>query len=385
MNYQINIILKRLWKNKFLNLCIVFQMFIGILILTLFSNVVYFVNERYSDLLKTDKDKEFSLITFAEPNAKDPPFSLSQIEYLKNTYKNAEINFIIKNSIINFGGKTHTNELGEEVLDDYILCYTGKAEKITASSEFVRTISAADEKNTVNFDGLNFSVSGNFVQWIGSEIAENITIDEKCDIENTHYMYVPVKYFFKYNSENFNIASIEVKSEGNLVDINETVMSIKSYISENNGNYQYELSNGFFDFMKKAYDAKEKSALFSAVAMVLILIVYIGMFSVFLLILEKRNFLISISLTSGASTGQVIFELVAEFSLLAFLPTLLAIATSHLIMKNGFTFAFVTIPSASVIISVVVIAANMCLVFLSLLPLIFKIKNLKPYELLREY
>jgi hypothetical protein len=360
-------------------------MFIGILILTLFSNVVYFVNERYSDLLKTDKDKEFSLITSTEPNVNDPPFSLSQIEYLKNTYKNAEINPVIKENIINFNGKTHTNELGEDILDDYILCYTGDTKKITASSEFVRTISSANEENTVNFDGLNFSVSENSVQWAGSELAENITIDEKCDNENTHYMYIPVEYFFEYNSENFNVASIEVKSEGNLVDINETIMGIKSYISENNGNYQYELSNEFFDFMKKAYDAKEKSAIFSVVAMVLILIVYIGMISLFLLILEKRNFLIAICLTSGASTGQVISELVTEFSLLAFLPTLFAVITSHITMKDGFTFAFVTIPSASVVISVIVIAANMCLMGLSLLPIIFKVKNLKPYELLREY
>jgi ABC-type antimicrobial peptide transport system permease subunit len=360
-------------------------MFIGILILALFSNVVYFVNERYENLLNTDKDKEFVFNTYITPDVKDPPFTLSQIEHLKSTYTNAKINPVINYNIINFAGKTHKNELGEEVLDNYILCYTGKAEKITASSEFVRTISAADKDNTVNFDSLNFSAKENSVFWKGSEDVDNITIDEKCDIGNTHIMYVPVECFFKYNSESFTDVSIEVTADGDIGNINDTVMGIRSYISENNSNYQYELGNDFFGFMKKAYDAKEKSALFSAVAVALIVIVYIGMVSVFLLILEKRNFLIAITLTSGASTRQVITELVAEFSLLAFLPTLLAVITSHIIMLGGFTFVFVTIPSANPVISIFIILFNMCFIFLSLLPVIFKVKKLKPYELLREY
>ena len=134
--------------------------------------------------------------------------------------------------------------------------------------------------------------------------------------------------------------------------------------------------------MKSINRAKEEGNALSFIANIILVIVTIGLSSLFVLLVTKRKKNIAINIALGASKTDICVELFFEMLLISLSGAMLGIIASFSIMSSGLEFAtVVTYPNYT--ISLVLIIYSVVITIVSVLPVTISIRNLLPVEILR--
>ena len=168
----------------------------GSLLLYVFLNVNDFINKQYEDYLHSEENYKFNIYTERQLNADSPPLIETQEKALKDLL-NDKFSIKIEYDIVAFNGISHFDGNREEVLDKYIIQYTTEVNEIFAEEEFIRTISEANENNTVDFEKIPFKISENKILF--ADEIQKINILEPIN-EQIHIIKIPLKYYYQYNT-----------------------------------------------------------------------------------------------------------------------------------------------------------------------------------------
>lgn len=382
MKYMLKLVLKRLCRNKKTNILILFQMIVGILLLSVFLNVNDFINKQYEDYLQLEENYKFNIYTERQLNADSPPLIETQEKALKNLL-NDKFSITIEYDIVAFNGISHFDDSGEEVLDKYIIQYTTEVNEVFAEEEFIKTISEADENNTVDFEKIPFKISESKI-FFPDEI-EKINILDPIN-EQIHIIKIPLKYYYQYNkNNNFAYFSLNIELQNMTAEkINDILYETETILEKLNSNYDYILSSEFFNFMYNSSFDFSQSLLILIISVLLILIVYIGMISFFILLVEKRKFEIAISLALGAKKSNILFEFAIEFFIISFIPMIISNLILRALFQNGFTFINIYVPTINNNINLAIFAFIVIINLVCLIPIFIMICKLKPQEILQK-
>ena len=157
---------------------------------------------------------------------------------------------------------------------------------------------------------------------------------------------------------------------------------IETQLDECSNSYNYAVSNEFFDYLYKSSFDSNQAKLFSLISILLIIIVYIGMVSLFIMLIEKRKFEIAVCLALGAKIKQVFLELSIEFLLISITPSLIGLTVANILIERGFRFVNVYISQYSAIAEMLILLSIIILNFSCLSFVFYKIRKLKPQEIL---
>lgn len=202
-----------------------------------------------------------------------------------------------------------------------------------------------------------------------------------------HTIILPLKYYFLYGNSCINCKlniGIEIMNK-NSTQCNNKLYEIEYNLEYLNCDYDYVIESSFFDFLQKSASDKEQAVLLGVILFVLILIVYLGIFSLFMMLIEKRTFELSVCLALGAKVKLLIAELVLELFTISVVPAVSAILLTHICLNRGFTFINVFLPHLNPFIDVLALVMILFADIICLIPVCLRIYKLKPQELLREY
>lgn len=384
MKYSLSIALKRLKKNKITNLLIFIQMAVGVILLTIFLNISFVIHREYQNYISSNENRRFRLYAnkLELTNENAVPIVPQQEEFLKRKMGKQYESHVIYD-FITFAGRSHIDDKGESITDRYVVDYSSETEEILVEEEFLRTLNALTPENTVHFEDVCFSAMDGFIVFQKGERIP-YKIQEWNAEEYCHQIKIPIKYYFLYQSSNsFSDCYVELKFDDQSTDsINRMLFDIESKLEESNKFYDYTVSSEFFDFLYKSSFDSDQASFFSFLSMLLITIVYIGMLSLFIMLVEKRKFELAVCLALGAGKKQVFSELSLEFLILSITPSFVGFIISNVIISKGFRFINVFISSYSIMVEMLIFFSIVVLNFLCLLQVFYKIRKLKPQEIL---
>lgn len=377
MNYQIKLVKNRIKSSKFLYSLIFIQIFMGVAILLIALNVSNYINQNHKDLINNQQDMVYSIraehkgdtLTHAIPQT-----TLKQLLLMDNA--NISVSFDL--DLISFAGTSSSID-GEKILDTYIIKYTNDVDKVYASENFLSTLSQTTSENTVNFEDLAFILKNNHLVFDeNNDVEINIYEDS---LDNVHILKIPIKYFYEFQNVSSHIKPVvDIKlNTTDTVEVNNTLYAIEHLLNEGNKDYYFRLDSEYFEFLKDATKSKEQSDLGILFSALLIIMVYTGISALFILLIEKRSFEISVSLAVGAKISSIISQFMMEFLLIAFLPALSAVIILNVFIKD-MMFVNVVIPAISLQSSVIVVGGIVLVMVIFLIPIIAKLIRLKPYE-----
>ena len=182
MKYITSVALRRIKNNLATNILIFIQMLIGIIMLTAFLNVNFFIRNEYKDYLAKNENNKFKLYA-NKINAEDQysqPISYEQEELLKSKVGN-KYSISVQYDIITFGGKSHIEANGESIVDRYVVEYSSETEDVLVESEFLETLKAINPENTVNYDDICFSYTDERILFESEKVNYKITDFNKAE------------------------------------------------------------------------------------------------------------------------------------------------------------------------------------------------------------
>lgn len=383
MEYIFSKVFKRIIINIKSNLLIALQISIGIVLFIILANVSYYIRKMYYDYINNNANYNYVITAMSKKETNDAVFNQQQYIALSHI---TEMNFCIEidSDIISFAGLSHFED-NEEVIDKYVIKYSSNYSQINAEIEFLDMLRLADKNNTVNYNDIFFSVANNKIIFPDKNMAD-ITLFTDND-DHVHTIILPLKYYFLYGNSCKNCKlniNIEIMNK-NSTQCNKKLYEIKHNLESLNCDYNYIIESGFFDFLQKSASDKEQAALWGIILFVLTLIVFLGVFSLFMMLIEKRTFELSVCLALGAKVKLLLVELILELFIISVVPTVLAILLTYICLNRGFTFINVFIPYLNPFIDIWALLMILLADIICLIPICLRICKLKPQELLREY
>lgn len=364
--YSLTVVLKRIWKRKAGNLITAVQLFIGVALIVFSLNILMFTQTQNDELLNSAKDKMYTIsIRNITQSPKSYIISRAQLESIKDTLE-LDTAISINYNIITFAGASHL-ENGENIADKYVVSFSEKVDGIFAEKEFADVLPKISVDNTVNFNDIDFGLINEYSIFDDGE-------------KYLHSCVLPLEMYWKASRPStFAEFDLEVACE-NVTNI-EKMLDIEDILSESE-EYDFLVSNDFYDFLEHASYAESSSSrtvLFSAIVLI---VVFISMLCIFLLLIDERAFEIAVCRAAGAGTSAVFGEFVIELLFISLTPTLLSIISLGVIFKNEFQFIGILIPGMRTVPNLFAIWGILAADIICLIPVAFKIYRLRPYELL---
>lgn len=377
MNYQMKLIKNRLKSSKLLYSLIFVQIFVGVAILLIAVNVSNYIYQNQKDLINNQQDMVYHIDAEFRGDTLTHAISQNNLEQLL-LIDNTNILVSYDLNLISFAG-TSSSVNGEEILDRYIIRYTNAVDEVYASENFLNTLLQTTNDNTVNFEDLVFVLKNNHLIFDENNDVEINIYDD--NLENIHILKIPVKYFYEFQNISSHIKSVvDIKlNTTNIIEINNILYMIENLLNEGNKDYYFRLDSEYFDFLRDGARSKEQSDMGIFVSALLMMMVYTGVSALFILLIEKRSFELSISLAVGAKISSIVSQFIMEFLLIVFLPALSAIIILKFFIKD-MMFVNVVIPSISLQSSFMVVGGIVLVMVIFLIPVIIKLIRLKPYE-----
>lgn len=378
--YQLKLITSRLKKEKISYFMTSIQIFIGILIVGFTLNIYIDINKEYDEFFKSQKDKEY-LITHNELDKPSIAITEETLSNILNITTNSDIFANYEFNFITFAGTVRKVD-GENIVDTYKIQYTNEVDEVYASENFKQTLLSSNVENSSNFEELPFVFKNDTIIF---EDGESLKVNTYDDIqENVHIMKIPIKYFYEYQKNIQDMKYyIKVKvNTDNLTEINNLLLNIEKILN-NNSKYKFIINSEYFDFMDRAMDLEERATLYMFFSLVLMITVFIGLSALFILLVEKRSFEISVSLTLGAKVKDIITQFIIEFAIISILPTILALIILKVFI-NSKNILGVYIEKISTITCIYILLGVIVTIIIFLLPVIWKLYKLKPYEFIKE-
>ena len=351
------------------------------------TNVTLYINSEYQDLILSGENYKYKIYAKSKDLVSDVPF-LNEDQYsaLQNI-SGTDITFEINSKIITFAGSSHFDEKENgEIFDSYIIKYSSVAKEVYAEPEFLTIFNNINSENTINYDKLYFSINNMDIKFSDGNEAAIILSDS--GEQYVHTLTLPIEYFFKYCSSVDNYDQLEILTEIKNMDIqvcNNKLYEIEQILESKNNNYDYIIESKFFDFLKKSSSDKEQAMIFVIISVLLILIVYMGIISLFAMLIEKRTFEMSVCLAFGANIRSLVFELASELLIISVAPVMISLIFISICFHNGYKFVNVYIPYLNPNINIAVLAGILFADLICLIPIFIKLHKLKPQEILHEY
>lgn len=385
MNYIFLKVIKRIAINIKNNLLIFIQISIGIIALVILTNVTFYINSEYKNLITSGENYKYKISAKSIESESDVPF-LNESQYSAlSDISDADITFEINSKIITFAGSSHS-EGGEEIFDNYIIKYSSAVKEAYVEPEFLAMFNNINSENTINYDKLYFSINDMNINFSDGDVAAAI-ISNGND-QYIHTLTLPIECFFKYCSSVDYYDQLEITVNIQNTDLqvcNKKLYEIEQILENTNNSYDYIIESKFFDFLRKSASDKEQAMLFTIISAALILIVYMGIISLFVMLIEKRTFEMSVCLAFGADIKSLVFELALELLIISITPVLISLIFIFICFHNGYEFINVYIPYLNPNINIAVLAGVLFADIICLMPICIKLHKLKPQEILHEY
>ena len=385
MNYIFSKVIKRLAINIKDVLLIFIQISIGITALVILTNVTFYINSEYKNLITDGENYKYKIYAKSKESGSDMPF-LNESQYSAlSGISDADITFEIYSEIITFTGSSHY-EGNEEIFDNYIIKYSSAVKEAYAEPEFLAMFNNINSENTINYDKLYFSINNMNIKFSDGDMAAAI-ISNGSD-RYVHTLTLPIEYCFKYCSsvDHYDRLEITVNIQNTDLQVcNKKLYEIEQILENTNNSYDYIIESKFFDFLRKSASDKEQAMLFTIISAALILIVYIGIISLFVMLIEKRTFEMSVCLAFGADIRSLVFEVASELLIISFAPVIISLIFIFICFHNGYEFINVYIPCPDTNINAAVLTGVLFADIICLMPICVKLHKLKPQEILHEY
>lgn len=364
--YSVSVVLKRIWKRKAGNIITAVQIFIGITLILFSLNILMYTKTRNNELLESAKNKIYTISVRNIP--KTPRSHIISEEQLNRLHDIPDLKTtaLIKYNIITFAGESHL-ENGENITDKYVVSFSEEADRIYSEKEFADVLPNITAENTVNFSDIDFNY-----------IKDYSIFDDKNVY--THSCIMPLNMYWEaaqpssFAEFDFSVVcedSSEIKK----------IFELEEILSESE-EYEFYVSNDFYDFLGKASYAKSSSSRIILFSAIVLIVVFISTVCIFLLLIDERAFEIAVCRMSGAGSKTVFLEFAFELLFISLIPTLLSILTVGFIFKDGFYFIGITIPSIYIAPIFFAVFGIFLADIICLIPVAFKIYRFKPYELL---
>ncbi len=364
--FSVSIVLKRILKRKAGNIITAAEIFIGISLVLFSINFLIDISEQNSEYLKNGMDMTYTISACDIPQ--DPRDYFISKEQSQRLHGVSDLTALaeISYNIITFAGRTHF-ENGEEITDKYIVSFTESVSGIYAEKEFAEVLPRLDEKNTVNFSDIDF---------------ELIKTPELFDDgkERVHSCKMPLDMYWQ-TAQPSGFAEFSLNVVCDNMDGCENISALSDILSEQ-GEYEFRVGNEFYDFLSKASYARyalSKVVFFSAV---MLAVVFVGIVCVFLRLVDERAFETAVCRAAGASALTVFCEFFAELLVISFVPAFASVALNCLLFNNGARFVGATVSCMHASAVVFVLAGILTADIICIIPVIVRLRRLKPYELL---
>lgn len=364
--FRINVVWKRLRKRLSGNIITASVILIGALLLMFSLNVLLDIRRQNRELLDNAADTAYTISSRNVPNEPRTRFiSKEQLRLLQNV-SSLQVDISIVYDIVTFAGKSHL-ENGEEITDKYNVTFSENASAISMEKDFAEILPYLNEKNTVNVGDIDLS---------GIEIY-NTFDDGK---EHIHSCVMPLdKYWEIAQPSGFSEFVLTAVCE--TADSYEKIPVLREILSSSD-EYEFYIGNKFYEFISKASYVEQALSKIVFFSVMMLTVVFVSTVCVFLCLVDERAFEIAVCRTVGASATEVFFEFLSELLFVSLIPAFVSIFVNILFFNNAIDFSGVSVSRLNIIAVVLSVAGILFADGICVIPVAFKLRRLKPYELL---
>lgn len=383
-------IVKNILREKKSHSLIILQFAVAFLVLNTVITIAYSINSDYNQMIKngeartysftaknrdiSESEDSFSLISWGKEkvvlNEYDSnPFSSETLEVLRKEIPDINFQSELKINIIHFSDSG----------SDYPIYYSSYYDSVKISPKYLDMLNIMNGNNTINPREFPHTIVENELISISGKVYP-ITIINDSDPK----IYMPIEaYEPLYHPK--DLTNIFLKIEISSTDLNYSNIlgEIQEILYQENGDdYTYSIDNELVSFLKGSERVKQEVNAFSFIVMLVLIIVMIGLSSLFVLLVSKRKKKIAINLSLGAYKGHISLGLFVEMLVISMGGAMIGILTSITLLSREFKYVAVTI-YPNIYVSLVLIGFALLIVIISIIPILRSIKKLTPMEILR--
>lgn len=417
MVYLILKVVKRIRNNIKQYTFIFLQVFIGILIMTVFLSINMSINKDYK-MIKSKTESNLIKLNFLSQQNNDqrddimkPPFDLSDYRILEKKYTNkVKISYLTKKDVNYITTNNGVSDIDTVSIlfatDEFFQLYYPKANVSNFESRKIVFIGMKALEVIVNgvVAGDNVKIhkkvilpnklildNGDDLKIVKAN-AENgfdnrqIILDIysnslKIDLEDV--IIVPAKYvsIFKIQSDEVNtFVSLKLINSGSFADVG---IGIFNYLySKNKDMFDYS-----FDTLTEEYQRQTNGYKIFAIGLTILsafvmLIIIMGLTGIFLIMVNRRIGEYAISMTLGATKSKVFLETILESVMVTLLGGVTGIFLSIYLLKYILKFRQFNIYVDNKLLLFSLVVSIFIGVISALLP-ILRIKQIAPIEIIR--
>ena len=336
VEYILNRAIRRLWWNRKIYGFILIELVAGLVIIASQINVTIGIRQRLNDYEGQFNEKGIAINAYVgdESNLTELalPMDKADIDYIKGKYeKQVEVSYISYGSVYfngidsvslvgmsqaalhNLSGIEGTEEGNVVYMGSEAMAHLGKDVIDIGEGEVV----ISTEKIQVNGEEyivkpIDKEYSHTIVSF--ASLAQEDWAISDCIIIPISLQPIFEKHNIFYNSM-MELIPTDKTEEGDTVGI---VNDILEYLSQKHKDYSYEAVDKIQEYKSNSQDLSSTMELLSWVAEVFLLLIVVGMIGVLLILLDKREKDIIISVWVGADRWKLHLELLLEMLILCF-------------------------------------------------------------------